>query len=103
MNSSDVLTIEPVRTNLLAFLEQRTETVIEPDLDLFASGLVSSLFALQLVVHIEQSFGVAIGGSDLQLDNFRTVNAMAALVLRLRGETGEADEADEIEGGTSGG
>lgn len=89
MTSSDVLTTEPVRTNLMAFLEQRTRTAVGPDLDLFASGLVSSLFALQLVVHIEQTFGVTISGADLKLDNFRTVAAMTALVLRLRGGTGE--------------
>ena len=52
--------------------------------DLFASGLVSSMFAMQLVVHLESAYGIAIIGPELKLDNFRTVQAMANLVLRLR-------------------
>lgn len=78
-------TAESVQENLLLFLEQRTRRSVAPDLDLFASGLVSSLFAMQLVVHVESAFGVSVGGPDLKLENFRTVNAMAALVLRLQG------------------
>ena len=72
-----------VRATLVAFLEPHLRTEITPDLDLFASGGMSSLFALELVVHLERSFGVAVEGPDLQLANFRTVDAMTALVLRL--------------------
>ena len=75
-----------VRANLVAFLEQRTKSPVAPDLDLFGSGLVSSLFALQLVMHLEQEFDVEVTGPDLTLDNFRTVEAMAALVSRLRAD-----------------
>jgi methoxymalonate biosynthesis acyl carrier protein len=76
---------QPIRENLLAFLAQRTKRSWEPDADLFASGVVSSLFALELVVHVESAFGVTIDGPDLKLDNFRTVDAMTELVLRLQG------------------
>jgi methoxymalonate biosynthesis acyl carrier protein len=78
-----------VRRNLMSFLEQRTKQAIAADVDLFATGLVSSLFALELVIHLEQSFGVTVAGPDLTLDNFRTVDAMTALVLRLGGADGE--------------
>ena len=54
-----------------------------PDQDLFASGLVSSMFAMELVVFLEQNFGVFIGGADLKLDHFRTVHSMSGLVQRL--------------------
>ena len=43
------------------------------DQDLFASGVVSSMFAMELVVFLEQSYQVTIIGGDLKLDNFRTV------------------------------
>lgn len=75
---------EEVRQNLRAFLEARTRAPIGVDVDLFGTGLVSSLFALELVVHVESSFGVEITGPDLKLDNFRTIEAMTALVDRLR-------------------
>ncbi|MFB7939954.1 acyl carrier protein [Streptomyces sp. NPDC127049] len=74
-----------IRVTLTEFLEQRTKTAVAPDLDLFGTGLVTSLFAMELLVHVERSFGVQVGGSDLTLDNFRSVDAMTALVLRLRG------------------
>ncbi|GAA1959214.1 acyl carrier protein [Amycolatopsis minnesotensis] len=66
------------------FLAARTRTTWEPDRDLFTGGGLSSLFAMELVVHLEQTFGVVIAGTDLRLDNFRTVHAMTALVRRLR-------------------
>ena len=74
-----------IEQDLVRYLESRTMTSWEPDRDLFATGGLSSLFAMELVVHLEQSFGVVIMGADLRLDNFRTVCAMAALVRRLQG------------------
>jgi methoxymalonate biosynthesis acyl carrier protein len=76
---------QPIRANLLAFLERKTRQQVGTGTDLFKSGLVSSMFALELVVHVESEFGITIEGPDLTLDNFRTVDAMTELVLRLRG------------------
>ncbi len=52
------------------------------DRDLFASGLVNSLFAMELVLFIEKTFGFAVSSAELRIDNFRTLDAMAALVVR---------------------
>jgi methoxymalonate biosynthesis acyl carrier protein len=79
---------DAIRDQLLAFLSRHTKRPVTADLDLFASGLVSSLFALQLVVHLEGTFGVTVEGPDLTLANFRTVDAMCALVRRLQEQTG---------------
>ncbi|MFG3055733.1 acyl carrier protein [Kitasatospora sp. NPDC048239] len=70
---------------ITAFVQDRTKTELAADADLFATGLVSSLFAMELLVHLEQTFAVTVDGPDLKLDNFRTVDAMAALVRRLKG------------------
>jgi methoxymalonate biosynthesis acyl carrier protein len=72
-----------VEEALLGFLAERVKAPVEPDQDLFGSGLVSSMFAMQLVVHLEETYDIAIIGPELTLDNFRTVQAMTALVLRL--------------------
>ena len=77
-------TAESVEAALLGFLGERVSADIKPDQDLFSSGLVSSMFAMQLVVHLEEAYDIAIIGPDLKLDNFRTVQAMTALVLRLQ-------------------
>lgn len=77
-------TTTTIETDLLGFIEQRTRKAWTPDTDLFAAGGMSSLFAMQLVMFLESTFDVEIDGDDLKLDNFRTINAMAALVRRLR-------------------
>jgi methoxymalonate biosynthesis acyl carrier protein len=74
---------------LLRFLAARTARTYAPDEDLFAAGGISSLFALQLVLFLEQEFGVTVTGSELKLDNFRTAAAMAMLVRRLGGARGD--------------
>jgi methoxymalonate biosynthesis acyl carrier protein len=82
------LTADSIERALIEFLADKVQADIDRDLDLFASGLVSSMFAMQLVVHVESTYDIAIIGPELTLDNFRSVAAMAALVLRLRGESG---------------
>ncbi|HEY7142659.1 MAG TPA: acyl carrier protein [Streptosporangiaceae bacterium] len=82
------VTAEAIEQALLVFLAERIKTEVTADQDLFASGLVSSMFAMQLVVHLEEAYDVAIIGPELKLDNFRTVQAMTGLVLRLRGGAG---------------
>jgi methoxymalonate biosynthesis acyl carrier protein len=49
---------------------------------------VNSLFAMELVLFIEDSCGFTIPNDDLTLDNFRSVRAMAALVARLTASSG---------------
>jgi methoxymalonate biosynthesis acyl carrier protein len=51
--------------------------------DMFSLGFVNSLFAMELVLFIEKEFGFRIPNEEMDLDNFRTVDAMVALVGRL--------------------
>jgi methoxymalonate biosynthesis acyl carrier protein len=87
------VTAEIIENDLAGFLAEKAKTSVQPDQDLFASGLVSSMFAMQLVVQLESTYDIAIIGPDLKLDNFRTVQAMTELVLRLRKDTGGAADA----------
>ncbi|MEU6776635.1 phosphopantetheine-binding protein [Streptomyces sp. NPDC046759] len=87
------LSAESVKQELLGFLETKTKTALTPDQDMFASGLVSSMFAMELVVHLEQTYQVAVVGADLKLENFRTVQRMTELVLRLRAASAAAGHA----------
>ncbi|MER8903904.1 hypothetical protein [Mesorhizobium sp. M0772] len=48
--------------------------------DIFASGLLNSLFALQLVTFIESHFRVPIEDEDLVLENFSSILAMASFI-----------------------
>jgi methoxymalonate biosynthesis acyl carrier protein len=91
MSAQEQPEMAPVATNafedeIAGFVADRTGTRPEMSQDLFATGLANSMFALQLVVFLEQAFSVTVAGADLQLPNFRTVQSMAALVGRLRSE-----------------
>jgi acyl carrier protein len=55
------------------------------DQDIFALGFVNSLFAMQLVEFVEVEFGITLETEDLELDNFRTLDAIAALALSKTG------------------
>jgi methoxymalonate biosynthesis acyl carrier protein len=53
--------------------------------DIFASGFVNSMFAMQLVQFVESTFGITVESDDLEIDNFRTLDAIEALVARKQG------------------
>ncbi|MFE2446585.1 acyl carrier protein [Stenotrophomonas sp. NPDC087984] len=86
------VTAEATEQAITAFVSERVKAEVPADQDLFGSGLVSSMFAMELVVHLEQAFSVQILGDDLKRDNFRTIAAMTALVVRLRGAEKPADD-----------
>jgi acyl carrier protein len=63
-------------------LKHVASPALEDDQDIFASELVGSMFVMQLVLFVEQEFGVSLDGSDLNFDFFRTVESVDALVAR---------------------
>ncbi len=76
-----------VQDQVLAFVSGRFPQVeISPSEDIFQLGFVNSLFAMELVVFIESTFGLTIPSDELVLGNFRTADAMAALIERVSAE-----------------
>ena len=61
---------------------------LDDEADLFASGIVNSLFAVQLMTFIEKTFAIEVGMDDLDMENFKSVNATAAFVMRKDGRRG---------------
>ena len=57
---------------------------LQDDDDIFSLGFVNSLFAMQLVMFVEKEFGLKVHDDDLDIDNFRTLNALLDLVNRKR-------------------
>jgi methoxymalonate biosynthesis acyl carrier protein len=73
------------RDAVRGFITQHTKGVaVADDQDLIAGGHVNSLFAVQLVVWIERTFGTPIQGVDLDFANIRSLDAIAAFVDRKR-------------------
>lgn len=54
---------------------------LQDDEDIFSLGFVNSLFAMQIVLFVEQQLGVTIENHELNIDNFRTINAMTDLIM----------------------
>ena len=59
---------------------------LNDDDDLFESGLVNSLCAVQLMTFIEKTFAIEVGMEDLDIENFKSLNAAAAFVVRKNGQ-----------------
>jgi acyl carrier protein len=55
--------------------------------DIFSLGFVNSLFAMQLVLFVERTFQITIDNQDLDIDNFRTINALTNLIKRKTAST----------------
>jgi methoxymalonate biosynthesis acyl carrier protein len=60
-------------------------TLLEDDDNLFESGIVNSLFAVQLMTFIEKTFSIEVGMDDLDIENFKSLNATTAFVLKKNG------------------
>lgn len=75
---------EKIRAFLQRFLRNHD---IQDGEDIFALGFVNSLFAMQLVQFVEHEFGVVVEDEDLDIDNFKSVDAIAHLVERKTAPT----------------
>ena len=74
------------KERIRSFLSQHLrDGGFQDDDDLFRNGYANSLFAMELVLFVEREFGVAVGNTDLDPDNFRSVNAVAGFVERKMG------------------
>jgi len=53
---------------------------VDENEDLFDSGIVNSLFSIQLVTFVEKTFGINVTVDDLDIDNFKSVNSLNRFV-----------------------
>jgi methoxymalonate biosynthesis acyl carrier protein len=60
---------------------------LKPEEDIFALGFVNSLLAMQLVAFVEKEFAIRVEDEDLDLDNFRSIQAISNLVAKKSGAT----------------
>jgi acyl carrier protein len=66
-------------------LRSITITKLDDDDNLFESGIVNSLFAVQLMTFIEKTFSIEVGMDDLDVENFKSINATTAFVVKKNG------------------
>ena len=78
-----------VKTTIRSFiLSSIAVSDLDDDANLFESGIVNSLFAVQLMTFIEKTFAIEMGMDDLDIENFKSLNATTGFVLRRNGGPG---------------
>jgi acyl carrier protein len=68
------------KAKIRAFLKRFIRHHFQDDEDIFESGYVNSMIALQLVLFVESEFDITVENEDLKLENFSTVNALVRLI-----------------------
>ena len=78
-----VLSATTIETQLLRLIRERLHVeVVDPESELFETGLVDSLGFVDLLMILSQEYGVEVDVSDLDTDNFRTVRRIADYVVK---------------------
>ena len=72
--------LEYVRENL----EYDSDVTIASETDLMELGILDSLAIAQLVMFLEDTFSLELDPDDIDPENFKSVDAMVALVERRR-------------------
>ena len=66
--------------NLIVEISGEDEVADERDLDLFEEQILDSMAAIELLLAIENDFGVSIAPTELERDEMNTVNKIIARV-----------------------
>lgn len=77
--------VEPI-SQIRDYLERVTRHPdLRDDQRIFEDGIVNSIFALELVLFIEEKFDITVENDDLDLANFASIGAIASFVGRKIG------------------
>jgi acyl carrier protein len=76
------LNSDVVSQELCDFLKDTLHRSVQIDDDIFAVGMADSMFALELIVYIEDRYGLKLENEDLIRDNFCSARAMSQLVMK---------------------
>lgn len=61
-------------------MHELDQNVLDNEATLIEGGIIDSMSLIELVNFIEKTFGIRITEEDLDIDNFKTVNALADFV-----------------------
>lgn len=70
---------------LLTFLGRYFDTeLVNKSTDLFSTGLVNSLFSMQLLMFLEKTYGITVENEDINIENFHTIEAILKYIERKK-------------------
>lgn len=80
--------LEPVRRKILEILLECCDAgITSPETDLLEGRIVDSLKIVDLVLALEQRFGVCLPFEELEIEDFRTVTRIAERVATASNAT----------------
>ena len=65
-------------------LELTNDQNLDPNMNLFESGTLTSLDILDLLSFIEETFNISFSEDDITMENFGTMNNIVKLIERLK-------------------
>ena len=75
--------LDKLRSGILDIFVERFDTrLVSAEVDLIEERLVDSVRLVDLVLEIEQRFGVALAFEELEIEDFRTVSRLAERIAR---------------------
>jgi methoxymalonate biosynthesis acyl carrier protein len=74
----------PVEQMVALFLQHLNVVVADPDTDLIDEGLLDSLMLVELIVHLEEHYGIAVALDDVELDHFRSLRRLTQFIVASR-------------------
>jgi acyl carrier protein len=77
-----------VLTDIREFVAKHTGGAqLDDGTDIFATGYVSSLFAVQILTWVERTYDLPVAGDELDIKNFQSIEAIARFVAGKRTRT----------------
>lgn len=75
--------ISEIKDDIKSFLSKHIKDCdFGDDQNFFTSGILTSMFAMQLLVYVENNFDIKVENKDLDLKNFSTLNAIGDFIDR---------------------
>ena len=79
---------ESIRAFILAYAADRGITELKDDEPILRSNIIDSLGSFDMILFLERTFHLTIENTDMDPDNFQTLNHVESFVL---GKLGKAD------------
>lgn len=92
--------ITPMQSRVLKFFLERVHIEIpSTDTDLLETAVLDSLAFVDLLLYMEQEFGIKVSFDDLELDNFRSIEKIAKYVATRNGASSALETVQNGGGG----
>lgn len=73
--------MDEIKQLIMKFFEEKGKADgLTEDTDLFKGGYVNSLFALEMVMYLENTFKIKIKNKDINEKSFKTISSIAEVV-----------------------